>query len=244
MERFNFKKLNEVEGKEKYLVEVSNRFAALEDLGAEVKINSAWGMIRENIKISAKESLGYCELKKHKPWFDEECSKLVDQRKRAKLKWLQDPSEINEDNLRIVRREASRYFRNKKKEYLKDKINKLATNSTNKNIRHLYNGINEFKRCYKPRNNLVKDENGDLLADSRNILNRLKNYFSQLLSVHNVSDVRELEAHTVEPLVLGPSSLEVKIAITKFKKYKSPGSDQIPAELIQEGGEMLLSVIH
>jgi hypothetical protein len=88
MERFNLKKLNEEEGKEQYGVEVSNRFAALGDLEAEVEINHAWEMIRENIKISAKESLGYCELKKHKPWFDEACSKLVDQRKQAKLQWL------------------------------------------------------------------------------------------------------------------------------------------------------------
>jgi hypothetical protein len=50
-ERFNLKKLNEIEGKEQYRVEVSNRFAALEDLDAEVKINSALEMVRENIKI-------------------------------------------------------------------------------------------------------------------------------------------------------------------------------------------------
>jgi hypothetical protein len=67
VERFNLKKLNEVESKEQYDVEVSNRFAALENLDAEVEINSAWETIRENIKISANESLGYCELKKHKP---------------------------------------------------------------------------------------------------------------------------------------------------------------------------------
>jgi hypothetical protein len=42
MERFNLKKLNDVEGKEKYWAEVSNRFAALEDLDTEVEINSAW----------------------------------------------------------------------------------------------------------------------------------------------------------------------------------------------------------
>jgi hypothetical protein len=95
MERFNLGKLNEVEGKEQYRVEVSNRFAALEHLDAEVEINSAWEMIRENINISAKESLGYCELKKHRPWFNEACPKLVYQRKQAKLQWLQDPSEIN-----------------------------------------------------------------------------------------------------------------------------------------------------
>jgi hypothetical protein len=107
-ERFNLKKLNEVEGKVQYCVENSNRFAALEDLDAEAEINSAWEMIRENITISAKDSLGYCGLKKCKPQFDEACSKLLDQRKQAKLQWLQDPSKINGDNLRIVRCEASR----------------------------------------------------------------------------------------------------------------------------------------
>jgi hypothetical protein len=177
---------------------------------------------------------------KHKPWFDEGCSKLLDQRKQAKLQWLQDPSEINGDNLNNVRHKASRYFRNKKREYLKDKINKLATNSKNKNIKHLYRGIIGFKRGYQPRNNLVKDENGDLLADSHNILNRWKNYFSQLLNLHNVSGVRQIEVHTAEPLLPGPSRLD----IAKLKKYKSPGSDQIPAELIQAGGKILLSEIH
>jgi hypothetical protein len=72
----------------------------------------------------------------------------------------------------------------------------------------------------------------------------LKNYFSQLLNVHNVSDVRQIEVHKVEPLVPGPSRLEVEIAVAKLKKYKSLGSDQIPAELIQAGGETLLSAIH
>jgi hypothetical protein len=242
MGRFNLKELNELRGKEQFHVEVSNGFAALEDLDSEVEINSAWETIRENIKISTKESLGYFELKKHKPWFDEGCSELLDQRKHAKLLWLQDPSEKNRKNLNNVRREASRHFRNKKREYLKDKINELATNSNNKNIRDLYRGINAFKKGYQPRNNLVKDEDGDLLADSHNILNRWKNYFSQLLNVHNVSDVRQIVVRTA--LVSGPSRLEVEIAIAKLKKYKLPDIDQIPAELIQAGSEILLSVIH
>jgi hypothetical protein len=84
MQRFNLKKLSDVEGKEQFRVKVSNRFAALEDLNTEVEINSAWETIRENIKISAKDSLGYYDLKKHKAWFDEGCSKLLDQRKQAK----------------------------------------------------------------------------------------------------------------------------------------------------------------
>jgi hypothetical protein len=81
-----------------------------------------------NINISAKESLSYCKLKKHKPFLDRGCSKLLDQKKQAKLRWLQDPSEINGGNQNNVRREASRHFRNKKREYLKDQINELARN--------------------------------------------------------------------------------------------------------------------
>jgi hypothetical protein len=182
--------------------------------------------------------------KKHKPWFDEGCSKLLDQKKQAKFQWLQDPSELNGDDLKNVRREASKHFRNKKKEYMKDKISKFAMNSKKKNIKDLYRGINEFKRGYQPRNNIMKDENGDLLADYHNILSRWKNYFSQLLNVQNVSDVRQIEVHTAELLVLGPSRLEVEIIIAKLKKYKSPSSDEIPPELIQAGGKILLSAIH
>jgi hypothetical protein len=72
-------------------------------------------------------------LKKHKPWFDKGCSTLLEQRKQSKLQLLQDPSEINGDHLNNVRLEASRYFRNKKRQYMTDKIKELATNSKNKN---------------------------------------------------------------------------------------------------------------
>jgi hypothetical protein len=76
----------------------------------------------------------------------------------------------------------------KKREYIKDKINELATNSNNRNIRDLYKGIHTFKKGYRPSSNLVKDDNGNLLADSHNI--------SHLLNVHSVSDVRQIEIHT------------------------------------------------
>jgi hypothetical protein len=99
VERFNLKKSDEVQGKEKYRVEVSSMSAGLEDLAAEVEINTIWETIRENIQISAKGSPCYYEVKQHKPWFDEGCSKLLHQRKQAKLQWLNGPREIDVDNL-------------------------------------------------------------------------------------------------------------------------------------------------
>jgi hypothetical protein len=59
------------------------------------------------------------------------------------------------------------YLGTRKKEYLKDKINEFETNIRNKNIRDLYRGINEFKKGYQSRINIIKDENGNLLADPR-----------------------------------------------------------------------------
>jgi len=71
-ERFTLRKLNELEVKKKYQIEITNRFAPLENLNVDKDINRAWENIKENIKTSAKESQGLHELKQHKPWFDKE----------------------------------------------------------------------------------------------------------------------------------------------------------------------------
>jgi len=104
--------------------------------------------------------------------------------------WLQDPSQNNVDNLNSVRHEAIRHFRNKRKEYLK-KMEELLTNYKIKNIRDLYRGIIDFKKGYQSRNNIVKDEKGDLVADSHSILARWRNHFSQLLNIHGINNVRQ-----------------------------------------------------
>jgi len=87
-ERLNLRKLNELEVKKQYQIEISNRFAALENLSEDKDINKAWENIKENFKTSAKGSLGMYELKQHKPWFDEECLDFLDQRKQAKMQWV------------------------------------------------------------------------------------------------------------------------------------------------------------
>jgi hypothetical protein len=141
--------------------------------------------------------------------------------------------------LNNIRRDASRHFRNKKKAYLKVKVEELETNSKINNVRDLYRGINDFKKGYQPRTTIVKDEKEDLVADSHSIMTRWRNYFSQLLNVYEVKGVRQVEIHTVEPLVPEPSAFEFELAIEKLKNHKSPGIDQIPAELIKAGGRTI-----
>ena len=90
---------------------------------------------------------------------------------------------------------------------------------------------------YQPRCNIVKDEKGDLVADSHIIVARWRNYFSQLFNVHGVKDIGWAEVHTAELLLPEPSATEFELAIDKLKRHKSPGIDQIPVELIKAGVE-------
>jgi len=215
----------------------------LENLNDNENIRT-WENIKENILTSAKDSLGLHEFKQNKPWFDEECLGFLDERKWAKMQWIQDPSQSNVDSLNNVRCEVSRHFRNKRKAYLRAKIEELETKSKIQNIRDLYRCINDFKKGYQPRCNIVKDEKGDLVADSHSIVARWRNYFSQIFNVHGVKGVGQAEIHTAEPLVPESSASEVELAIDKLKSYKSPGIDQIPAELIKVEGRTLCLEIH
>jgi hypothetical protein len=83
-----------------------------------------------------------------------------------------------------------------------------------------------------------------MLSDPQSILNRWKNFFSHVQNVHGVNDVRHMAIHTAEPLVPEPILVKVEIATGKLKSYKSLGIDQIPAELIKAGGEILCSETH
>jgi len=112
VERFNLRKLNKLEFRKQYQIKISNSSAALENLSDSEDINMAWENIKENIRTSVIKSLSQYEMKRHKPWFDEESSPYLDQRIQSKMRWLQDPNQNTVDNLSNVRLEASRYFKN------------------------------------------------------------------------------------------------------------------------------------
>ena len=97
----------------------------------------------------------------------------------------------------------------------------------------MYKGVSDFKKDYQPRTNIVKEETGNLVADSHSILARWRNHFSQVLNILEVNGVRQTEIHTAEPLVPEPSTFEVELSIEKLKSHKFLSIDQIPAELIK-----------
>ena len=95
VERFNLRKLNELEVRKNYQIEISKRFVALEHLNDSEDINRAWDNIKENIKTLAKESPSLYDLMQLNRRFDEESLGFLDRRKQTKMRWLQDQKRSN-----------------------------------------------------------------------------------------------------------------------------------------------------
>jgi len=85
VERFNYRKLNELEVRRQYQFKISKWIEGLDKLNDSEEINRAWENIRGDFKNSTTDSLGLHKLKHHKPWFDEECLCFLDQRKQVKM---------------------------------------------------------------------------------------------------------------------------------------------------------------
>jgi len=111
-------------------------------------------------------------------------------------------------------------------------------------ISDLYRDISDFKKGYQPTTNIIKNEMGDLVADPYSIVGRWRNYFSQLLNMHGVNNVRHTEIHIAEPLMPEPSASEVEMAIEMLKSHKSLGIDQNPAKLRQGVEKFPMRSIH
>jgi len=98
VKRFNLKK-REMDVRKHHQSKIQERFECLEKLNHSEYINGAWENIKENVKISAKKSSCLYELKQLKPRFDEERLRFLDQRKQAKMQWLNDSNQRNVDNI-------------------------------------------------------------------------------------------------------------------------------------------------
>jgi len=99
------------------------------------------------------------------------------------------------------------------------------------------------KKGCQPRRNIVKDEKGDLVAGSHSILARWRKHFSQLLNESMVNGVGQTEIQTAERLVSESSAFAFEMPI-ESQRHKSPGSDQIPTELIKARGRTIRSKNH
>jgi hypothetical protein len=131
----------------------------------------------------------------------------------------------------------------KKKQYLKGKIDELQTNSKTKTMRDLYRDINDFKKGYQPRTNIVKDDKGDIVTDCLSVL-VFVGTITLRYSMYMELVMLGREKYTQQNHLPDLSALKVEMAIEKLRSHISPGIDQTPAELFKAGGKTIYSEIY
>ena len=109
LERINLKKLSELEVRKQYQIDISNSFTALWNLNYIEDIRRVWESVKDYIRYPAKESIDLHEWKQHKPCFDVQSSQCLNQRKQAKMLWLQDPTHNTVNIQNNVRHSASKH---------------------------------------------------------------------------------------------------------------------------------------
>jgi hypothetical protein len=111
----------------------------------------------------------------------------------------------------------------------------------------MYINIKRQTKSYKPRTNICKDKNGNIISDKEKIIERWKEHFNDLLNnqqSNNTNNASHQEIYTAENLVPEPTIEEIDRAIDKLKNNKSGGEDSLTAELIKYGGPEIRNKLH
>jgi exonuclease III len=211
-------------------------------------VEQMWNTIKDGIHTTAQQVLGQDRLKKKTKWITDEVLKLCHQRKelRAKLEGGQHDNSRKEYNW--LTREIKRTVKRDREKWLSDQCEEAKRCSERNQTRGLYQKIKDIAGEVELKISTVKDKNGVTIEDDEKKKARWKEYFTELYNVQSPVDrsvLDELTAtNTMEDEMHDFLIQEVRSAVTTLKARKAPGIDGISAELLQAGGETLVTALH
>ena len=239
--RFDVTKINE-----QYRVEVKNKFQSLLEKDSEDSTpEELWQSIKEVVSKTAHRTLPRCKKKK-KPWLTGEVFRLADQRRNVKSQGLKNKDQCSEYS--ELSRRIQRQIRRDKTSFINMKCAAVERDCRTGNAKDMYKGIKDLTSKPVPRLNVLKDENGNILTEDIEIKSRWKQYCEKLYASQEdeaeEADLTNIEDNNIvdnEPDIL---ISEVIHAMKKLKNGKSPGVDNIQAELLKESDEEGVEIIH
>ena len=137
--------------------------------------------------------------------------------------------------------------RKDKKDYLIGKCQKIEDLQKDNRTREMYDEIKDLTKTFQPRLGVIKDENGNTFTEFEKIADRWKRYCEEMYSDNQSTDTAqhcEQEGAQEEEPMLPPLRSEIEWAINSLKDGKSPGCDNIQAEMIKASGEEGIDVYH
>ena len=241
---FDVEKLKDQQIRTEYQLNLSNRFAILDQLeeeNEEENVQITWNDIKNGIREAAEDTVGFREQTNRNAWFDDECWRAIDQRKKAQQKCLQSPdNEAFREEFLQKRRQANTTKRRKKRENIDRELDEIDKSMNEGHITKAYKGLSALKKGYQARAKMIRDINGNIIPGESEVMERWKQYFSDLLNRPDPDNpLEEIMYQTAEEYTPEPTREEVIYAIKSLKNNKAPGEDGLNTELFKYGGEAL-----
>ena len=215
---------------EQYRVEVANRFRALQLVEEEKEPEELANEIRDIMAEAAEKHINK-KKKVNQPWISKTTLDLIEERKV--LKGMKD----KDDRYRLKYKEVKSSYKADKRMYLDRKCAKIEECKRRNDSRGMFEEIKSMTSSYKPRLGVIKDAAGQTLTESEDILGRWREYCEDMYKADSEGGDEDDIVNIGQEEEPEPLREEVEAAIKNLKDGKSPGCDNIQAELIKASGE-------
>ena len=211
------------------------------------EVEEEWQTFKEAVREAAVNVCGMKRLsgrgiRKRSEWWNDEVRSAVEKKKREFERWLQVGTGVARERYKRVNRECRSVVRTAKAQ-ANERWGAKVAEDFRQNKKMFWKEVNRVRKGEGKRSNAVKSEQGDLIHDSVNVVDRWKEYFKELL---NVQDDRQANISVVGAMQLGAlnsgviSEDEVRNALKKLKNGKAAGLDEMNAEYMKHGGVVVV----
>ena len=239
--KFNLERLKDPEIADAFQASIGGKFAPLTILDADdTDIDTLMETFNTVVTDTATEILGKQRIVK-KPWVTSEVLELCDKRRELK-KRKGDAGGARE--YRTINQEVKKGMRRAKEKWIEEQCQSIEENLKKNNSKKAYQLVNDLTSIKQGRTTTIQDKAGNCLTEERDILKRWTEYCSELYNHRATGD----PGITQVPPATNTDNYpilreEVEAAVRSLKKGKSAGVDDIPAELIQAGGETMINAL-
>ena len=235
--KFNLDKLKDPNVEEIFQAKLGGRFAALTLLDND--INDLTINFNEAVRATADEVLGR-QRRKHQPWTNNDILDLCDKRRELKPSKFSNSKEYRRANKLV--RESMQKAREK---WINDQCDDIEKSMQMGNCKKAYETLRKLTKQQQAKSSVIEDSSGNLLTESSAVLNRWTEYCQELYNYPIQPDKNILEG-VATPRVPSPIPIlreEVEEAIRSLPTGKSPGADNITAELLKHGGQEMVTYV-
>ena len=235
---YNTDKLKDQLTRHEFSIKLKNRFRILQDIETddELVVEKTWHRIKDNYIKTAEDVLG-CKKRDRKDWISDQTWQKIEERKKIKSKLNAAKSDRLKDKLKAdytsKDKEIKKSAKEDKKKYVEDLAEKAQEASERGDLRKMYKITKQLSGKSQPQSAAVKDKNGLILTAERDVIDRWRRHFEEVLNrpepelAANPEPGNDLDINS-DP----PTEREVRNAIQNLKLNKSPGGDQITAEML------------